>query len=128
MVAGQVDAIFVDPSMKFHMVDWKRSKHDLHAEANSEFNRVGKAPFQELWDSAFGHYAVQQNLYAVILKRRYWLELESMWLVRLHPNNAPSAYEIIDVPDLKDAAGRVLNDIASERPRDLPWERSTLIP
>lgn len=125
MVAGQVDAIFVDPSLKFHMVDWKRSKHELHAAANSQFNRVGKEPFQELWDSAFGHYAVQQNLYAVILKRRYRLEMESMWLVRLHPDNKSSSYEITDVPDLKDAAGKVLNDIAAKRPRNLPWECAT---
>ena len=96
MVAGQVDALFIDASGQFHMVDWKRSKHSLDPMSNAQYRRFGNPPCEHLVDNDYTHYSLQQNLYAAILRRRYNIKVSSMTLVQLHPNY--KEYRLISVP------------------------------
>ena len=96
MVAGQIDAIFIDTSGRLHMMDWKRVRHELDPNAGEMFQRYGTGLCEHLLDNHFNHYALQQNLYAAILRRRYGLELASMSLVRIHPEM--DGYEVVSVP------------------------------
>ena len=95
-VAGQIDAVFLDQDGAYHMVDWKRCKRPLEPDANYEFHRFGKPPFDNYVDNSYSHYIIQQNLYAEILRSDYGLELESMSLVRCHPD--AESYQVVNVP------------------------------
>ena len=44
MVAGQIDALFIDASGCFHMVDWKRCKRSLDPMSNAQYKRYGTPP------------------------------------------------------------------------------------
>ena len=107
MVAGQIDAMFVDGEGKFHMVDWKRVRHDLLPHSGQEFHRYGLCFCEHLLDNHFNHYALQQNLYAAILRRRYDMHVSSMALVQIHPEL--TGYQVHDVPEWTELANNLLN-------------------
>jgi ATP-dependent exoDNAse (exonuclease V) beta subunit len=120
MVAGQIDAVFVGHG-EYHMVDWKRCARRLEPMFGECFHRYGKYPFDALLDNPCSHYFVQQNLYAVILERRYGMRLRSMHLVQIHPEF--ETYLVVEVPDLRCQAAFILDKYAKERRRDaIDWE------
>ena len=120
MVAGQVDALFIDASGKFHMVDWKRSKHSLDPMSNAQYRRFGKPPCEHLLDNDYAHYSLQQNLYAAILRRRYNITVSSMTLAQLHPDY--ETYQIISVPTWASLADNLLEQSCMVEPQqDSRW-------
>ena len=114
MVAGQVDAVF-EAADGLHMVDWKRCAKPLDENfGRGEWWGVhGRPPFHDMLDNSCNHYFVQQNLYAVILERRYGIKLRSMWLLQLHPNQ--DTFRMIAVPDLRGRAAWILDAYTSSR-------------
>ena len=58
-------------------------------------------------DNHFNHYALQQNLYAAILRRRYEMHVSSMALVQIHPEL--TGYKVVDVPEWRELADNLLN-------------------
>ena len=112
MVAGQIDALF-ECLGSFHMVDWKRCGKVLDPQEGASFGRYGKCPLDALLDNACNHYFMQQNLYAVILERRYGIVVSSMHLVQIHPS-LPT-YQVVVVPDLRACAGAILDAYAASR-------------
>jgi hypothetical protein len=82
-VAGQIDSLWRDKDGKFHMIDWKRCKS---LETESPFREHGYKPFDTLPHTNWGHYTVQQNAYAHILRKHYNIECTSMSLVQIHPD------------------------------------------
>ena len=119
MVAGQIDAVFICNG-EFHMIDWKRCRKLLDQDAGREYGRFGRAPFGHLLDNPCNHYFVQQNVYQVILYRRYGVALSSMWLCHIHPSY--DSYHLIKVPDLLQEAGMILDEYALGRTELMPWE------
>ena len=107
MVAGQIDAVFVDCSGALHMIDWKRVRHPLLPTSGEKFQRYGMSLCEHLLDNHFNHYALQQNLYSAILRRRYALHLSSMALVQIHPE--VMHYHVIDVPEWRKLADDLLD-------------------
>ena len=107
MVAGQIDAVFVDDSGALHMLDWKRVRHPLLPRSGEAFRRYGLCSCQHLLDNHFNHYALQQNLYAAILRRRYAVRLSSMALVQIHPE--VMHYKVIEVPEWAELADTLLD-------------------
>ena len=75
---------------------------------------------ESLWDNTCNHYFVQQNLYAAILERRYRIYVSRMWLCHIHP--AYESYRLIEVPELREHAGRILDETALKRTKMMPWE------
>ena len=114
-VAGQIDAVFKDTDGCLHMVDWKRCREPLDPEAKRQFNRFGLAPLGDFVDNTYSHYTVQQNLYNVILKREYDIQLASMTLVRCHPEAC--SYQAILVPVLDGAMLHVMLSKATQPER-----------
>ena len=102
----------------------KRCRKPLDASAGAYFERYGVYPFNDCLDNACNHYFVQQNLYAVLLERRYGIRLSSMWLVQIHP--ALESYIVIEVPDMREKAALVIDRYASGRPKTMPWEGSAV--
>ncbi|KAK3241891.1 hypothetical protein CYMTET_48383 [Cymbomonas tetramitiformis] len=96
-LAGQLDALFCDTAddLAYVLVDWKRSK-ELKKEGFR--NQCGTGPFNKIPDSNVGHYYVQVNMYAELLRRHYGIHVKRMLLVQLHPD-LPS-YRELEVPCL----------------------------
>ena len=107
MVAGQIDAVFEDGSGALHMLDWKRVRHPLLPRCGEKFQRYGVGLCGHLLDNHFNHYAVQQNLYAAILRRRYAVCLTSMSLMQIHPD--VMGYQVIEVPEWRVLADSLLD-------------------
>lgn len=88
MIAGQLDGLFYSEiNDSYVLTDWKRVC-DLTDEPDSKARKF-KPPFDqfsELQDTKFGKYVVQLNLYRLILKLSYHINVEEMWLLQLHPS------------------------------------------
>ena len=102
MLAGQIDCVFRDSSGKFHMCDWKRSVKELDPFVGVQSGRYGFGPCQDMLDNSFNRYVCQQNLYNLILRDCYSIQLESMWLVQMHEESG--SYLMLSVPFLEDMA------------------------
>ena len=113
MVAGQLDALFVDTLGCFHMVDWKRCKRSLDPTLNAPYKRYGTPPCENLLDTDYVHYSIQQNLYTAILRRCYNIHVSSMTLAQLHPDH--ENFRMIPVPIWQSLADSLLESSALER-------------
>lgn len=85
-ITGSIDALFqnVDDGT-FAIFDWKRSKE---INMKSYNNKKGRYPFQNVLDCNYYHYALQLNLYRIILERFYNIPIKELFLVILHPNQS----------------------------------------
>lgn len=109
-LAGQIDALMYDTERRhFVVVDWKRVQL-LQDQAFRD--ERGKHPFEELPNTNLGHYYVQLNIYAGILRKWYGVDPERMVLVQVHPKNP--AYKEYEVPMLKDQVDRVFEERMKE--------------
>ncbi|KAK3249892.1 hypothetical protein CYMTET_40700 [Cymbomonas tetramitiformis] len=77
------------------MYDWKRSSKELSPDA-PHYGRVCRPPLSHLPDTAYTHYVLQQNMYAHVLRSKYGIFVEGMYLVRFHPTIKD--YELVEVP------------------------------
>ncbi len=87
-VAGTVDALFKKPNKDEYMIlDWKRSKK-LVIDGHPKKYGYGYAlsELSNLDNSSYYKYALQQNIYKYILKKKYGLSISSMNLIVLHEN------------------------------------------
>lgn len=102
-LGGQIDAVFLDSlTGQLVMVDWKRSKSmDIEPKCFPDTKPdelYGKPPFENVPNTNFGHYQVQQNCYSMILLRYYGVVISKMFLLRCHPSLKKA--EMYEVPDL----------------------------
>jgi hypothetical protein len=91
-LAGSIDMIFYRKSDDSYVIyDWKRSK-----EIKTE-NRYqsGLGPVMHLPDTNYWHYSLQLNVYRMILKEKYDMDVNELALVILHPNNP--TFQVIKV-------------------------------
>lgn len=96
-LAGQLDALFWSISDKeFILVDFKRVEK---LEMDAKDGKWGKPPFQTVSNTNWGHYVVQQNVYAAMLDQYYGVPVAKMYLLVLHPNHR--SFEFVQVPDVR---------------------------
>lgn len=101
IIAGQIDAIFTDAAGKYHMVDWKFCGKDKLDPCRGEYGgRVPrcKEPLGEVPDNQYGHYLIQQTLYAFILKKRYGIKLDTMRLLHVATDTSEEIVKPVEVP------------------------------
>ena len=108
-LVGTVD--FLDYSNGFFtLYDWKRSKNLIDEDGvikhNKYEHRMGYYPISDIEDLPFWHYALQQNIYRIILRKCYDITVKRMKLVVLHPSL--KHYEIIDVPNMEDEVNKMI--------------------
>ena len=99
-VTGSVDMLYqVDANDPDRLViyDWKRSKELKMAAFRGE---TGTGPLEALPDCNYWHYAMQLNLYRLILQRNYGKTSVGMFLVVLHPHQSVALEK--EVPLLED--------------------------
>ena len=82
-VAGSIDMLYKKSDGKYAIYDWKRAK-----EIKTE-NRYqsGLGPLMHLPDTNYWHYSMQLNVYRMILKQKYDIDVDELALVILHPIN-----------------------------------------
>ena len=103
-LAGSIDICYIDKnSGNFILADWKRSKE---IKMNNYWQK-GKFPVNKLDDCNYYHYSLQLNIYRLLLKKNYGLDIKDMFLVRLHPNT--DFYEKIPVEFLEEEAQMLLD-------------------
>lgn len=96
-LAGSIDMVFFDTvDQKYVIYDWKRSKE---IKFKSFGNEKGHFPIHFLDNCNYVHYSLQLNTYRYILMKNYGLEIKSMHLLILHPNNDNFVKIDIDVMD-----------------------------
>jgi ATP-dependent exoDNAse (exonuclease V) beta subunit len=104
-LSGSIDMLFKDENTgEFKIYDWKRSKG---IEYENYYGKTALTPcISHMPDTNFWHYSLQLNVYRRILKEKYNIDVTTLALVVLHPDNYNENYEVIDVPLLdKDLDG-----------------------
>lgn len=91
-IAGMADVIYKKEDT-YHLVDWKRVK-----EVKKDQYERALSPINHMYDNAYSHYALQQNMYKYLL-RNSGIIIETMRLVCIHPDNSTYVEEF--VPDLQ---------------------------
>ncbi len=100
-VAGTIDLISRDGDF-YDIYDWKRSSK-MHKDNPYQH---GLGALYELEDTPRNHYRLQQNLYRYILEHQYGIQIRSMNLVVLHPDNY--SYEIITVDRMDNEIQKII--------------------
>lgn len=99
-ISGSIDMIYENPDGTLQIYDWKRAEE---IKSEPEFGKYAITPcLSHLPDTNFWHYALQLNLYKLILEEKYGKQVTGLYLIRLHPINAYKSYERIQVPFLTD--------------------------
>jgi ATP-dependent exoDNAse (exonuclease V) beta subunit len=108
-IAGSIDMVYENPDGTLSIYDWKRAKNITRV---NNFNKFGLSPAVcHLPDANFWHYALQLNTYKTILERKYGKTVDSLYLVRLHPEAEEKSYELILLPELS----REVTELFEER-------------
>ena len=97
-LSGSIDMLFKDEHGKFHIYDWKRSKEIVKTKSFLQFSTSDK--ISHIPDTNFWHYCLQLNIYKLILKNKYDIHIETMYLVCLHPDNKNHNFILFKVPNL----------------------------
>ena len=110
-VAGTVDALFKKPNKEHYIIiDWKRTTK-IVVDCNPKKYGFGRAlsELQELDNSRYYKYALQQNIYKYILEKNYGIHVSSMNLIVLHENL--DNYCRLSLENLKKEVTIILNSI-----------------
>jgi hypothetical protein len=112
-LSGSIDMIFENPDGTLQIYDWKRCQEIKH---ETSFNQYAVTScISHLPDTNFWHYALQLNIYKLILESKYGKTVSDMYLVCLHPDNIYKTYERIKVPLL----GKEINELVKVRVAEL---------
>lgn len=95
-VSGSVDFTICYSDGTYGIYDWKRAKK---IEKNNSFNKKCIIDgLQYIPDTNYWHYALQLNIYKVILEEKYGIKVKDLHLVVIHPENENKNYEKIKLP------------------------------
>ncbi len=98
-LSGSIDMLFKDEHGKFHIYDWKRSKEIVKTKSWLQFSTSDK--ISHIPDTNYWHYCLQLNTYKLLLKNKYDIDIETMYLVCLHPDNKNHNFILFKVSDLQ---------------------------
>ena len=108
-LCGSIDMIFENPDGTLQIYDWKRVK-SIEYEAYG--NKTSIIPcLKHMPDTNFWHYALQLNLYKMILEEQYDKKVTDLYLVCMHPDNYTRTYDRIQVPILTENINQLLETL-----------------
>ena len=105
-LSGSIDMVFENPDGTIQIYDWKRCK-SIDREAFGSSTAIIPC-INHMPDSNFWHYAIQLNMYKMILEHKYGKKVTGLYLVCLHPENGHEDYERIEVPMLNEEIHELL--------------------
>jgi hypothetical protein len=98
-LSGSIDMIFENPDGTLQIYDWKRCQEIKHEDP---YGKCAITPcISHLPDTNFWHYALQLNVYKMILEHKYGKKVTDLYLVCIHPDNIYKNYQRIKVPFLE---------------------------
>ena len=104
LLAGQADALFLDPEGGVVILDWKR----IQSISFDNSFRSLKEPLQHLPDSNGWLYSLQLNTYRFILETEYGMRVSSMYLAQVHPCLLRA--RLIEVPRMQEEMELIVED------------------
>lgn len=105
-LCGSIDMIFENPDGTLQIYDWKRVK-SIEYEAFGDKTSIVPC-LKHLPDTNFWHYALQLNLYKMILEEQYDKIVTDLYLVVMHPDNVTGTFDRIQVPILNEEIKNLL--------------------
>ena len=110
-IAGSIDMVYkCVKTGKLHIYDWKRCKE---IKKTNPWQNSIHPQLEHIPDTNFWHYTLQLNIYKAIVERNYGMEVESLNLVCLHPENIN--YIQYTVPLLKDEMSILVNELIKSK-------------
>jgi len=100
-IAGTIDMIY-KKGEGLVLCDWKRAKN-IRTEG---YGKVAGYPIEKIPDSNFYKYALQLNVYKMIIEGMWGNKVKEMILVQLHPNN--DGYRVFVVPNMQDEVKKMI--------------------
>jgi ATP-dependent exoDNAse (exonuclease V) beta subunit len=113
-LSGSIDMLFENPDGTLQIYDWKRCSEIKHEDPFGKYATT--ACISHLPDTNFWHYALQLNVYKMILEKKYGKTVTDLYLVCIHPENVYKNYQRIKVPfldaEMKDLSALRLSQIS----------------
>lgn len=106
-IAGTLDLVCACNDGTYEIYDWKRSNKIDPAERNRWANGING--LENLTDTSYIHYCLQQNLYRYILQKNYGIRISRMNLVVLHPE-LPT-YRVVPVPAMEREVATIIGRV-----------------
>lgn len=112
-VAGTIDLISWNGN-ELEIFDWKRSNKIIDQLTRKpiifdQWGNYGVGQLEDLDDTRYNRYCLQQSLYKYILEKNYGISISRMYLVILHPDYFK--YYKIEVPYMEDEINYILNSL-----------------
>ena len=100
LIAGTIDFISKNGS-GFDIYDWKRSKKIVTSDGDPIRNgwESGIGILDQLDNTSFNKYCLQQNFYKLILEENYGIKINDMFLIVLHPEY--NRFYKVKIPHMK---------------------------
>ena len=108
LLSGRYDALFKDRGNNYYLCDWKRSA--FIRETSQHYSHDPQ--LAHLPDCAYTKYALQLNLYCVLLKRVENITIKKMYLVQFHPKI--DNYICQEIPRMRDEVQYLLQKRMSQ--------------
>jgi hypothetical protein len=100
-IVGTIDCVFKfttsDGQIKYAIFDWKRSEKKVQRCKHYD-GQLPDVSLRFMRNNDYWKYAIQLNLYRIILMDKYDISTDHMYILRLHPNS--SSYQLIRMPIL----------------------------
>ncbi len=117
-IAGTIDFVHFKGGDSVDIYDWKRSKkildqNNLPIKKIEPFGKQGINGLENVPDTTYFHYCLQQNLYKYILERKYNKKVEHMYLVVFDKDKSSSVK--IEAPVMTEAIKIITNTIRNNQ-------------
>lgn len=104
-ITGTLDAIFKDENGKFFLFDWKRAKEFVSAKTFG--NSLNEPELHDYFrNNTYSKYTMQLNVYRIMLKDKYEIDVEGMYILRFGPGERN--YELVPIPFIETPIRNVL--------------------
>ncbi|MBP7359700.1 hypothetical protein [Bacteroides graminisolvens] len=113
-IAGTIDMIYKKDE-EYDIYDWKRSHHIVNSVgepiSTNSYGGRGIHGLENIHDTKYWRYCLQQNLYRFILEKKYRIKVDKMYLVIFVDNT--TSYTKLEVPRMDDEI-KVILDFCSK--------------
>ena len=97
LLAGSLDMLYELEDGTYFIADWKRSKEINTTHKYEKYPKFSSIEgLESIPDTNYWHYAIQLNLYRMILQEKYQKVISKMAIIIMHPNQ--DNYQMLDIP------------------------------
>lgn len=108
-IAGTIDMIHKRGDV-FDIYDWKRSHRIVDFMGNpitvNNYGEKGLGELNQIEDTPYWHYCIQQNLYCYILEKKYNIKIGKMYLIVFCDNI--NKYNKLEVPRMEESIASII--------------------